>query len=115
MKYVTIVVMLALLAGCGGGKRSKREDIRVTRFSSGPISAACLQADRKAANRDLCGCVQTVANRSLSGADQRFAATFFKDPHKAQEIRQSDNSSHEAFWQRYKAFAEEAEVLCQGY
>ncbi|MCT4553214.1 MAG: arginine transporter [Pelagimonas sp.] len=84
------------------------------RFASGPIANACLQAGRKAANRQLCGCVQHVADRSLSSADQRRAVGFFADPHSAQEIRQSDGSRNEAFWQRYKAFAARAEQTCQG-
>ena len=42
------------------------------------------------------------------------AAEFFDDPHRAQEIRQSDRRSHEAFWQRYKNFGQTAEIFCQG-
>jgi len=40
--------------------------------------------------------------------------TFFADPHRAQEVRQSDNPRDEAFWQRYKAFASRAENICRG-
>lgn len=111
------LVALTMLAACGGGND------RVTRnyggaalaFASGPISQACMQADRKAANRRLCGCVQSVANRSLGAGDQRMAATFFRDPHRSQEIRQSDNARHEVFWKRYKAFTASAERSCKGY
>jgi len=55
-----------------------------------------------------------VADRDLSRADQRLAVTFFADPHRAQEVRQSDNPRDEAFWQRYKAFASRAENICRG-
>ncbi len=79
---------------------------------AGTIERACLKSDRKAANRNLCGCIQQVADATLTGRDQRLAAKFFKDPHMAQEIRQSDNSSHEVFWKRYKAFGATAQSYC---
>lgn len=81
-------------------------------FAQGPINRACLAADRKAASHARCGCVQAVANRSLSASDQRRGAKFFDDPHRAQETRQSDNPSSEAFWLRWKAFGDRAGRLC---
>ncbi|WP_299927131.1 arginine transporter [uncultured Pelagimonas sp.] len=113
-----LVVVVCTLAACGGGKR---EDVSRYRggasvnFATGPISKACLSADRKAANRRLCGCIQGVANGSLSSGDQKMAASFFRDPHRAQEIRQSDNTRNEAFWKRYKAFVARSESSCSGY
>lgn len=80
---------------------------------AGPIERACLQADRKSASRPLCNCVQQVADLTLNNGDQRLAATFFKDPHRAQEVRQSDNSGHESFWKRYKQFGANAESYCR--
>lgn len=80
---------------------------------AGPIDNACLGSGRNA-NRALCGCIQQVADMTLSRGDQRKAAAFFKDPHKAQEVRQSSRSSDEAFWQRYKNFADTAEGYCAG-
>lgn len=80
---------------------------------AGPMEKACNRSDRAASNRSLCNCIQQVADFKLSGKDQRLAATFFKDPAKAQEIRQSDRRSHEAFWLRYKEFASVAEASCQ--
>lgn len=82
---------------------------------AGMIDRACLTSGRKAANRALCKCIQFVADQSLTRSDQRLAATFFRDPHKAQEIRQSDQGSHEEFWQRYKSFGAKAEAFCRGY
>lgn len=132
MKTVGLLMVAVLaLSACGGGDRMKRSygggsygspktyGVSITRapavsFASGPISQACLKAGRKAANRRLCGCVQGVANRDLSGSDQRKAAGFFSDPHQAQVVRQSDNPGNEAFWKRYKAFAARAEQTCQG-
>ena len=76
------------------------------------IERACMKADRKAANRSLCNCVQQVADITLNARDQRLASTFFKDPHRAQEVRQSDSASMEAFWLRYKEFGASAERYC---
>lgn len=114
-------MLLAALAlgACGGGaNRADRGYISYTApsnlYATGPVSRACLGGGRKAATSSLCGCVQAVANRSLSNGDQRLAAKFFSDPHHAQEIRQSDNPSHELFWKRYKAFSANAERSCRG-
>ena len=106
-----------VLAACGGGRE------RVERFSggaaiqfaSGPISSACQRSDRKAANSRLCGCIQAVADRRLSGTDQRLAAKFFRDPHQAQEVKMSKTARDDAFWDRYSAFAQDAEQICRGY
>lgn len=80
--------------------------------SAGSIERACMSSDRAANNRALCGCIQQVADMTLTNSDQRQAAKFFKDPQRAQDIRQSDNASHEAFWQRYKAFGNTAAQYC---
>ncbi|MGY3439224.1 MULTISPECIES: hypothetical protein [unclassified Marinovum] len=82
--------------------------------SAGPISRACMTGGRKAANSGLCNCIQNVADAALSRSDQRLAAKFFRDPHMAQEIRQSDRASHESFWKRYKDFGSRAEQNCRG-
>ncbi|MFZ5749948.1 MAG: hypothetical protein ACOY5U_02660 [Pseudomonadota bacterium] len=81
---------------------------------AGPIEAACLRSERSGGNRAICGCIQQVADMTLTGSDQRLAARFFSDPDRAQEIRQSDRRSHEAFWERYRNFGETAEVYCGG-
>ncbi|WP_460273998.1 hypothetical protein [Celeribacter sp. ULVN23_4] len=79
---------------------------------AGAIERACMSSDRAANNSALCGCIQDVADLTLSNSDQRQAAKFFKDPQKAQDIRQSDNRSHEEFWLRYKAFGQTAAKYC---
>ncbi|SOB94324.1 hypothetical protein [Rhodobacter maris] len=78
---------------------------------AGPIDGACLQAGRTA-DRALCGCIQQVADATLSRADQRRAAKFFTDPDMAQDVRMSDSRADEDFWLRYKSFAEAAEAYC---
>ncbi len=79
---------------------------------AGAIQRACLQSDRAQGNRALCSCIQQAADRTLSRRDQSRAAKFFRDPHEAQEVRQSNRSDDEAFWLRYKSFGETAEAFC---
>lgn len=76
------------------------------------IERACLKSDRGQGQRALCGCIQDAANLTLTARDQKLAATFFRDPDRAQAIRQSNRATHEAFWQRYKYFGQTAEHFC---
>jgi len=76
------------------------------------IERACMKSERSYGQRSLCGCIQDAANLTLTSGDQRLAASFFKDPDRAQAIRQSDRPAHEAFWQRYKNFGQTAEHFC---
>ncbi|MFV2052021.1 hypothetical protein [Aliiroseovarius sp. YM-037] len=78
---------------------------------AGAIERACNQSDRRPA-RALCGCIQDVANTTLTNSEQRTAAGFFRDPHQAQVVRQSDRASDERFWLRYKNFYATAEAYC---
>jgi hypothetical protein len=99
---------IAGLVGCGGGSGGP-----TVAYATGPILDACMSADRPAASARLCGCVQFVADRTLSGGEQRRAVRFFRDPHEAQVVRQSDRPRDEAFWPRYRAFADQAERICR--
>lgn len=102
MRYFLMAGALASMAACGGGGRG----------ATGDISQACLQSDRRAATPELCSCIQQVANQSLSGGEQARAAAFFADPQLAQDTRQSDRSSDERFWTRYRAFTDLASEIC---
>jgi hypothetical protein len=82
--------------------------------AAGPIERACLGSDRRAANRQVCGCIQQVADMTLRGADQRKAARFFADPEEAQKVRMSKSDRDNEFWERYKAFGAAAESQCAG-
>ncbi|MEL7182675.1 MAG: hypothetical protein AAFY65_04415 [Pseudomonadota bacterium] len=111
IKLIAILGAVLTLSACGGGTRGS--DVSLNRnFATGPIYSACLRADRRAADRSLCGCVQASADATLSGGEQSRAVRFFRDPHRAQEIRQSDRASDERFWQRYKKFVAAAERSC---
>ncbi|WP_341368959.1 arginine transporter [Yoonia sp. BS5-3] len=94
---------IVAVAACGGGAPSV----------SGAISEACIDGGRSAASPALCSCIQQVANQSLSSRDQSRAAIFFAEPQLAQDTRQSDRISDEAFWQRYKSFTELSTQICQ--
>lgn len=80
---------------------------------AGLIEAACKGSDRGAANSGLCACIQAVADQVLSPSDQRLGASFFRDPHKSQEVRQSPDANHETFWLRWKGFGEAAAQACR--
>ena len=80
---------------------------------AGPIERACLSSDRPGISRAVCGCIQQAADLTLSTRDQRVAANFFRDPHKAQELRTSDRRSDEECWARYRSFGETAETYCR--
>ena len=109
MRSVAGVVLSGLvLTGCGG---ADAPSARIA-YAEGPIQTACLRADRRSATRALCGCVQASADATLSSRDQRRATRFFSDPHQAQQTRQSDRASDEAFWRRYKVFVSQSERAC---
>lgn len=80
--------------------------------AAGPIDSACVRSDRNAANAQVCGCIQQVADMTLSRADQRRAARFFRDADQAQQVRMSKSDRDNAFWDRYKNFAATAEAYC---
>ena len=82
-----------------------------TSLYAGVISRACIQSERPA-TRALCSCIQQAADLTLSSRDQHRAASFFRDPHKAQEVRVSDSRQDNAFWDRYQNFGQTAKAMC---
>ena len=82
--------------------------------SAGPISRACMRSDRDAANSAICGCIQQVADQTLTGSDQRRAAKFFANPDAAQKVFLSKSNSDDAFWDRYKNLGATAEAYRAG-
>ncbi|GKY88891.1 hypothetical protein [Sinisalibacter aestuarii] len=82
-------------------------------MASGVIQNACLKSDRPAANRELCACLQVVADAVLTPSYQKRGAEFFTDPHKSHETRASGRVADEKFWERWEVFAATAVKHCQ--
>ena len=80
--------------------------------SANPIERACLQSGRSAANSALCSCIGSAADRTLSARQMRDGARFFRDPQRAQDVRQSSRRTHEDLWQAWRRFGETAEAMC---
>ncbi len=115
MKNILILGMILVLAGCGGGNRSKGGRGASPLYAptaSGPIKSACLASDRKVRSDYLCGCIQAVANQNLSSSDQRRAIKFYSNPQAAQDIRQSSSAADKRFWKSYSDYAKQAERIC---
>lgn len=122
MKQVLLIALVMLAASCGRSDRydTPKRTESVTRAAVvgapkafGPIRQACLGSDRSARSQALCGCIQVAANQTLSQAQQSRAAAFYRNPHTAQEVRQSDRANDERFWEAYRAYGERAERLCR--
>ena len=118
IRFGVVLVALIGLSACGGGSRyasgKAGYGAPVVLYATGPIYTACLVGGRSAASRARCGCVQAVADRELSASDQRRGASYFKNPHKLQEVRQSNDANNERFWKAWKAYGERAAALCSG-
>lgn len=117
MKNILILGMILALAGCGGVHRFKDRGARAPAplyapTAKGPIRTACLASDRKARSNHLCGCIQAVADRTLSHGDQLRAVKFYGDPQMAQDVRQSDRASDERFWKAYSDYGAQAGRIC---
>ncbi|MGC3938679.1 hypothetical protein ACOTTU_12815 [Roseobacter sp. EG26] len=115
VKWCAAASAFAILAACGGTapERIISPPATSVRFAAGPIASACLIHNRPAASRARCGCIQAVADRTLSQQQQQRSVVFFSDPGQLQDIRQSDAPGNERFWNAWKNFAETAEVQCQ--
>ena len=81
--------------------------------TANPVKSACVSSERARGQQDLCSCIQRVADQTLTERDQKLVARFFKDPERAQAIRQSNSRVHEDFWERYERFGRSAEALCR--
>lgn len=114
IRVIVCLSALLILSSCGGSRSTgaSRGGSSEVGFATGPIYTACRQAGRREASRERCGCVQAVADKTLVSADQNRGAGFFRDPARAQEVRQSDRSIDERFWKRWKAYSEQAKQIC---
>ena len=105
MRAFLILTSVLALAACGNRAGS-------TRGATGDISRACLAADRSAASVQLCSCVQSVANQTLSARDRARVVTFFENPEIANDVKISDTWANDAFWDRYRAFISASRQAC---
>ncbi|TQM94789.1 hypothetical protein [Roseinatronobacter monicus] len=104
MKQTLLAAMLVILAA----------PLVPAPASAGPLETACLRSDRAQATRAMCRCIDSVAQSTLTRAEQRRAATFFRNPQLAQDVRMSKSDRDNAFWTRYRAFGDAAERSCAG-
>lgn len=112
MRQIALVGAILTLSACGGADRFDGDPRAGRPVAAGPISNACLSSDRKARSPVRCGCIQAIANQSLSATEQRRAVGFYRDPHEAQEVRTSQRPADQRFWAAYTAYADRAERIC---
>jgi len=111
MRVVVLSALVLSLAACGGSNRGS-SNARVA-FATGEINSACLSGGRSAANTQLCGCIQAVANQTLTARERTRAASFFANPDLAQETRASTGNADNEFWRRYRAFVDTSSEICR--
>ncbi len=76
---------------------------------AGFIENACLAKSGQSA---LCSCTQSVANRTLSVADQRTAAKMIAEPDLYYDYAESTRGSKKAFIERYGVWGDGVAELC---
>jgi len=110
----------AVTTGAGGGQARvvstaalPAASATAVKFATGPIYSACLGAERREATRARCGCVQWVADRRLTDAQQRRGARYFEKQQDLQEVRQSDGRANEEFWTAWQDFGATAGTTCR--
>ncbi|MEM6375612.1 MAG: hypothetical protein AAF686_05185 [Pseudomonadota bacterium] len=121
MNRFIAILALACVAACTAPERfSSKTTPVVTRaapsvpvMARGPLQRACMASNRQARSRALCGCIQAAANQTLTASQQQRAVGFYTDLHQAQQVRQSDRGSDEAFWEAYRAYGVRAERMCR--
>lgn len=115
MKNLVMIAMVLMVSACGRAERFKGTPGPHTGgmpMTFGPISKACMASDRKRRSRALCGCIQAVANDTLTSSQQRRAVGFYSNLQEAQDIRQSDRANDERFWKAYRDYGDRAAAQC---
>lgn len=85
----------------------------VQRYARGDIYTACRDAGRSEATDQRCGCVQWVADQTLTSSQQQRGAGYFVNQQGLQDTRQSDGSANERFWSAWKTFGQQAGLQCR--
>ena len=108
---IVVEIMAGRVTRCWDGKSET-----VCKTGGGPNGAAFGPDGRiwlcNNGGRDERGCIQAVADRMLTRDDQRLAASFFKDPQRAQDVRMSKTDRDNLFWDRYERFGQAAAQNC---
>ena len=104
MRFLVLGAM-ALLVGCGGGRTAPRV--------TGEVGLACLASGRSDASRALCGCIDRVAQQTLTSREQSTFASYFSDPEALQSMKLDDRPAAERLWARYDAFVDAARATCE--
>ncbi|ROU03525.1 arginine transporter [Histidinibacterium lentulum] len=102
MHRLLLVLAVLALASCGGGGSRP----------TGEVGQACMSAGRSAATPRLCSCIDQVAGRTLSRAEQRETARYIRDPEKLQEMKLDDRPRAEEMWRTYDRFVNAARTAC---
>ncbi len=79
---------------------------------AGPVARACMAADRSAANRSLCTCIEKVARPMFSRSEMKRIASLFKNPDLSQKLRASTRAADERFWEKYQIWSQRAGAQC---
>ena len=78
-------------------------------LAGGTIENACLA---RSGHSQLCACTQSVANVTLSAADQRTAAKMIAQPDLYYDYEESTRRSKKAFIERYEVWGDKVAELC---
>jgi len=105
MKHILLALGVGVLLVAAG--------LPGTAEARGTIEKACLNANRPATTRALCGCIQQVADATLSSREQRKGAKLFADPDLSQATKISNSRSDVLFWEKWQRFADTAVRHCQ--
>ncbi len=77
--------------------------------AAGFIENICMVKSGQSA---LCACTQSVANSTLSQADQRTAASMIAEPDLYYDYAESTRNSKQAFIDRYDIWGDKVAELC---
>lgn len=113
VRFGIVFVASLSLAACGGSRSAPNAP--AVAFATGPIQQACQAQGRKQASSARCGCIQAVADWTLSDRDQRRGAGYFSDPHALQQVRQDQDSnpSNKRFWAVWKEYGQQSAEFCK--
>ena len=96
-----LILSAAMVAGVAAGTAQ-----------AGPVARACMAADRSAASRSLCSCIEQVARPIFSPVEMKRIARLFQAPDLSQKLRASTRAADERFWAKYELWSQRAGAQC---